>query len=475
MMIIQRLSDIFRSVSLVSFFSIFSLALAIHSGTAAERFAPDTRTFMLENGMQVVWIPDHRTPVVTHMVWYKVGSADEPAGKTGVAHFLEHLLFKGTKLHPKGEFSKLVARNGGQENAFTSTDYTGYFQRVAKEHLPLVMGLEADRMANLVLSEKETISERNVILEERRSRVDNNPGSQLREELMAALYRSHPYGRPVIGWEHEIKALNRKDAIEFYNTYYSPNNAVLVIAGDVSFDEVKKLAEKYYGGLKRRAEPGKRVRTIEPPHRAARRVELQNARVSQPSVRRLYVVPGYATAPAGEAEALDILGDILGGGTTSRLYRKLAVEQKIATGAGGWYSGTALDSTQFGVYGMPRGEHTLAQIERAIDAVIDDIKLNGVTEKEVERSRNSLIAQAVYAQDSQSSLARVFGAGLTSGQSVAQIQSWPNAIAKVTAADVLAVARKYLNIKNSVTGLLTKPDATTKKAQHDNKSGKSDG
>jgi zinc protease len=430
-----------------------------------ERFAPSAQEFSLANGMQVVVIPDHRAPVVTHMVWYKVGSADEPPGKTGVAHFLEHLMFKGTPAHPNGDFSRVVAEKGGQENAFTSTDYTGYFQKVAREHLGQVMELEADRMANLVLGAAETLAERDVVLEERRSRVDNDPGSQLSEEISASLYRVHPYGRPVIGWEHEIQALNRADAIEFYNTYYTPNNAILVVAGDVTAEEVRTLAEKTYGKLARRAEPGKRMRPSEPPQRAAREVVLASPRVEQETLRRVYDVPSSTTAQGGEAEALDLFSELLGGGPTSRLYRKLVVERQIATSAGAWYSGTALDNGSFGVYGVPRGATALADLQVAIDAEIAGLIAEGVSDTDLERAKTRLIAGAVYAQDSQSRLARTFGAALASGETIAAVQDWPDRIAKVSAEEVVAAARKYLVKERSVTGfLIREPSRAQEKA-----------
>ncbi|MDP2619527.1 MAG: pitrilysin family protein [Hyphomicrobiales bacterium] len=443
-----------RAIRTVLLSALF-LAPALTSATA-ERFAPNAQEFSLANGMQVVVIPDHRAPVVTHMIWYKVGSADEPPGKTGVAHFLEHLMFKGTPTHPNGDFSRIVAEKGGQENAFTSTDYTGYFQKVARDHLGQVMELEADRMANLVLGEKETAAERDVVLEERRSRVDNDPGSQLAEEIAASLYRSHPYGRPVIGWEHEIKALNRADAIEFYNTYYTPNNAILVVAGDVTPEEVRALAEKTYGKLARRAEPGARVRPAEPPQRAERRLTLASPRVEQETLRRAYDVPSTSTAAPGEAEALDLFAELLGGGPTSRLYQSLIVRQKIATSAGAWYSSSALDDGQFGIHAVPRDDTKLADLETAIDAVIAELIEEGISDKDLERAKTGLLASAVYAQDSQSRLARTFGAALASGETIAEVQDWPDRIAKVGAAEVIAVARKYLVKERAVTGFLVR-------------------
>ena len=234
--------------------------------------------------MEVVVIPDRRTPVVTHMVWYRVGSADEPPGKSGIAHFLEHLMFKGTEKNPAGRFSKVLATIGGQENAFTSSDYTGYFQRVTRDRLKMVMEFEADRMTGLKLTDEVVLPERNVVLEEQNSRVANSPSAKLGEEVAAALYLNHTYGRPVIGWRHEIEKLDRKDAIDFYNRWYTPNNAILVVAGDVTADEVKALAEETYGKVAPRAEIGPRLRPQEPEQRSVRTVTFADPRVTQPSL-----------------------------------------------------------------------------------------------------------------------------------------------------------------------------------------------
>ena len=445
---------------------IFLAALFGSAATTTARAAMDgdipliggtVSSFSLANGMQVLVIPDHRVPVVTHMVWYRVGSADDPPGKSGVAHFLEHLMFKGTERHGIGEFSRLVAGVGGQENAFTSDDYTGYFQRVAKRHLGLVMELESDRMANLRLSDEVVLPERDVVLEERRSRIDNDPGARLGETVSAVLFLRHPYGTPTIGWEQEVARLTRADALAFYNRYYTPNNAILIVAGDVEVDEVRKLAEASYGRLARRAEPGLRTRPPEPEPRAARRVELVDERVGQPNLRRSYLVPSYARAAPGEAEALDVLAQILGGGATSRLYRALVVEQGIAAAAGSWYQGSAFDLTRFALYAVPRAGYTLAEVEAAIDREIENIRENGVTGEELERARRTIIAEALYAQDSQQTMARIFGTALTTGSTIEAVQTWPRRIARVNAEDVRAVARKYLIMKRSVTGYLKKP------------------
>lgn len=421
--------------------------------------APQVEHFTLANGLEVVVIPDRRAPVVTHMVWYKVGAADEPPGKSGIAHFLEHLMFKGTAKNPAGRFSQVVATIGGQENAFTSSDYTGYFQRVARDKLKEMMEFEADRMTGLVLTDEVVLPERDVVLEEQNSRVANNPGAKLGEEVQAALYLNHPYGRPVIGWRPEIEKLNRADALAFYKQYYTPNNAILVIAGDVTVAEVKKLAAETYGRVPRVAEVPPRQRPQEPEQRSVRTVTLADPRVAQPSLQRSYLVPSAVTARAGESEALEILSQVLGSGNNSRLYRKLVVEDKLAVNVGAWYQGMALDDTRFGVYGTPQQNVTLQQLEAGIDAVIAEVAANGITADELDTARTKLIADTVYAQDSQATLARWYGAALTIGLTVADVTSWPDRIAKVTAEDVQRAARVWLDKKRSVTGFLVKEEA----------------
>lgn len=417
---------------------------------------PEIGHFTLANGLEVVVVPDRRAPVVTHMVWYKVGAADETPGKSGLAHFLEHLMFKGTANNPVGRFSQTVAFVGGQENAFTTQDYTGYFQRVSRENLKMLMEFESDRMTGLVLTDEAVMPELKVVLEEYNQRIANNPRARLTEQIDAALYLNHPYGKPVIGWRHEIEKLNRADALAFYRRFYTPNNAVLVIAGDVTTDEIKTLAEATYGKVPKIAEIAPRHRPQEPVPVAQRHVTLADARVELPSVTRAYLVPSSTTAKAGESEALEVLSFILGHGSTSRLYRTLVVDRELAVGAGGWYSGTALDATQFGMYGSPKPGVTLEQLENAIDAVIDDVIAKGVTAEEVDLAKNRLIADAIYAQDNQATMARWYGAALTTGSTVESVQSWPDRIRAVTADAVNTAAKVWLDKRRSVTGYLIK-------------------
>ena len=430
-----------------------ALAGAILSATAD---APQITHFTLSNGLEVVVIPDHRAPVVTHMVWYKVGSADETPGKSGLAHFLEHLMFKGTAKNPSGRFSQVVATIGGQENAFTAADYTGYFQRVPRDKLKAMMEFEADRMTGLVLTDDVVRPELNVVLEEQNMRVANNPAARLGEQMDAALYLNHPYGRPVIGWRHEIEQLDREAALEFYRRFYTPNNAVLVIAGDVTPAEIRTLAEETYGKIPRVAEIKPRLRPLEPAQQAARTVTLADPRVTQPSVSRYYLVPSSTTARPGESEALDVLAHILGRGSNSRLYQTLVVDKGIAVNAGASYDGTALDTTRLGVYGTPKPETSLPQLEAAIDAVLADVVEKGVTAEELERAKSRLLADAVYANDNQRMLAQWYGASLVTGATVDQVRTWPDRIRLVTAEAVRDAARRWLDKQRSVTGYLIK-------------------
>ena len=415
---------------------------------------PAISDFRLDNGMEVVVIPDHRAPVVTHMVWYRNGSADDPLGKSGIAHFLEHLMFKGTSNHKQGAFSEMVAELGGQENAFTSNDYTAYFQRVAKEHLAVMMGFEADRMTNLVLTDEVVAPERDVVLEERRMRTDSDPSSQLNEAVQAALFTHHPYGKPIIGWMHEIEDLGREDALAYYGRFYTPENAILIVAGDVTEDEVRKLAQETYGKIPARGERPIRRRPREPEPRAERLVKLSDEKVEQPSHQRVYLTPSYATAKPGEAEALELLAHLLGGGQTSLLYSSLVVDQKIAVMAGAYYMGTALDDTRFWVYAVPAPEVSLEDLDAAVLDVIARVADEGVNEEDLARAKTRLIADAVYAQDNQASLARWYGAALTTGTTVEDVRQWPARVDAVTAEDIKQACRQWLEPRRAVTGFL---------------------
>ena len=418
----------------------------------------DVSQFTLANGMQVVVIPDHRAPVVTHMVWYKVGAADEPQGKAGIAHFLEHLMFKGTPRYPEGEFSRIVRANGGEENAFTTQDYTAYFQRIARDRLGLVMELEADRMQNLVLTDENVLPELKVVQEERRERIENDPSSLLAEQLDAALYTAHPYGKPVIGWMSEVVRLTRQDALDFYTAHYQPANAILIVAGDTTAPEVEALARKFYEPLRNHRKIEDRQRTEEPAAVAERRLIMRDEHVSSPVWQRRYLTPAARSQTRSRDLALSLLAEVLGGGSQSRLYHKLALELKLSAYVGAWYSGDALDSGTFSVYAAPNPGISAVDIESAIDAVLNDLRDKGITQEELDRTRDRAIAEAAYLLDSQESLTRIFGTALATGQPVDDVLNWERDLATVTVQDVAAAARSVLDLRASVTGILLPAD-----------------
>jgi zinc protease len=439
-------------------------AVLVMSGAAQVRAddsldAPPPAQFTLDNGLQIVVIPDRRAPVVTHMIWYKVGSADETRGKSGIAHFLEHLMFKGTRTVPSGQFSHEVAAIGGEDNAFTTSDYTAYYQKVSPQALPMVMRYEADRMQNLVLDDEAVLPEREVVLQERRQRVDSRPGGILDEAMGAALFANHPYGIPVIGWQEEIEGLTAQDALTFYESHYGPNNAILVVAGDVEPDSVFELARETYGKVPQRGISGERQRPAEPAPLAARTVIYSDNRVTAPSLRRSYLVPSYRIAAPREAEALELLAAVLGGTSNSRIKRDLLVEDPAAASAGAYYSGGSYDMSEFSIYAMALPGHEVAEVEARIDAEIARLQEVGVTESELESAKRTLIKSTLFDRDSQTSMARLYGAVLASGGTVQDVIEWPSRIEAVTPEDVNRAARVYLNKNRSVTGYLFKEES----------------
>ena len=420
--------------------------------------AAETTSFTLDNGMDVVVIEDHRAPVVVHMVWYKAGAADEPPGKSGIAHFLEHLLFKGTDDLEPGEFSSTVAKHGGSDNAFTSWDYTGYFQRVAADRLDLMMRMESDRMRDLALTEDDIGTERDVIIEERNQRVENNPGALFSEQSRAALYLNHPYGIPIIGWKHEAEALGLEDAMEFYREFYAPNNAILIVAGDVYPDEVRELAETYYGPLEPTPGLGERVRPSEPPQLAERRIMFEDPRVSEPYVMRSYLAPERDPGAQEKAAALVMLADILGGsGATSVLGRKLQFEEQTAIYTAAFYQGLSYDDATFGMVIVPVPGVSLTEAEAAMDRAVAEFMEEGIDPEQFARIKMQLRASQIYADDSVQSIARKYGASLTSGLTLEDIEAWPDILQAVTEEDVMAAAREVFDRKRAVTGWIQKP------------------
>ena len=436
-------------------------ALAMITTTATAQ-AEEVTTFTLDNGMEVVVIEDHRAPVVVHMVWYKIGSADEPVGASGVAHFFEHLMFKQTDILESGEFSATVAANGGSDNAFTSYDYTAYFQRIAADRLDLMMQMESNRMTNLAITADNIATERNVVLEERNQRTENNPGALAREQFNAAQYQNHRYGVPVIGWKHEMEQLNIDDALAFYNLYYSPNNAVLVVAGDVQPDEVRALAETYYGVIPSEPDLPERIRPQEPPQRAERRITYTDPRVSQPYLTRSYLAPERDPGAQEEAAALVYLADLLGGSPfTSDLGIALQFDTQTALYTGASYNGNSLDTATFSVSVAPATGVKLSEAEAAMDQVIADFIANDIDPARMESIRTQLRASEIYALDDTQGLAQRYGAALSQSLTVADVQAWPDILQSVTEEDVKAVAAKVLNRDQAVTGwvVATQEDA----------------
>ena len=413
-------------------------------------------TFTLDNGMDVVVIEDSRAPVVTHMVWYRAGSADEFPGTSGVAHFLEHLLFKGTDTLAPGELSATVARNGGTDNAFTSYDYTAYFQRVASDRLELMMRLESDRMVNVRLSEEDILTEREVIIEERNQRTENSPGALFREQKNASQFLNHRYGVPVIGWRHEMVTLDLDAALAYYKRFYAPNNAILVVAGDVTPEGVRALAEQYYGVLEPNPELTKRARPTEPPQTAERRVIFRDARVAQPYVSRSYLAPERDAGAQREAAALTLLAELLGGGTTSYLTERLQFESQKAVYTAAFYNGESLDDTDFTVLVVPADGVTLPEAEAALDEAIESFISKPIDTDALARIKMQIRASQIYARDDVGNLANVYGSALASGLTVQDVQDWPDVLGSITPDEIIAAAKSVFNLDHSVTGYLMK-------------------
>lgn len=427
----------------------FVLTLLLLTCCARPVFAKtfNAETFTLENGLQVVVIPNHRAPVVVHMVWYKFGGADEKPGESGIAHFLEHLMFKGTEKVPEGQFSFLVKKFGGNENAFTSQDYTAYFQEVALDHLPDVMEMEADRMKNLNLKEEQIASERQVIIEERRQRIDSQPQAKFQEQLRSTLFVNHPYAVPVIGWLNEMKQLTRDQALFYYKTWYAPNNAIVIVSGDITAEQLKPLAEKYYGSIPFQALP-ERIRPRPAPIIADHRITMKDPRIGLVTLTKNYRVP------RGN-DAMEIMAEILGGTSTSRLYKNLVVNKKLALAAGADYDSLSLDDTIFTIYVSPVPGISLTDLESALDLEIKNLLEKGVTLEELQSAKDRKMADFIYTQDSLMGPAMLFGQAMTSGLTIDDLEDWKDRIEKLSIEDVNKAADSIFESDDlPVTGVL---------------------
>ncbi len=397
----------------------------------------------LANGMRVIVKTDRRAPVVVSMVWYKVGSMDEVNGVTGVAHVLEHMMFKGTQTNPKADFSKRVAAVGGRDNAFTSRDYTGYFQTVQKSQLPLMLQMEADRMLNTLITQEEFSKEIKVVMEERRLRTDDRARSVVYEQLMATALRAHPYRIPTVGWMNDLQNMNAEDARAFYEKWYAPNNATLVVVGDVSHDEVFKLAQTHFGPHPSKLLPPRKPQE-EPPQTGIRRITVK-APAEQPYFIMAYRTPRLVDAEKDwEPYALDMLASVFDGNNASRFARELLRGTQIASAVDASYDGTGRGPSFFYFSGVPTAGKTLEQLEQAVRDEVKKIIVSGVTEEELKRLKAQVTASRVYERDSMFFQARQIGSLETAGYSYKTIDLMTEKFKAVTAAQVREVAQKYL-------------------------------
>ena len=439
------------AIGFIAALVIISLSMTMMSrapDTTPEAGLPDkifnAETYTLENGLEIIVVPNHRVPVVTHMLWYKVGAADEERGLSGIAHFLEHLMFKGSTGLAAGEFSKTVRGLGGNDNAFTSQDYTAYFQSIAKEHLQTVMRMEAGRMRGMNPPQDHVLSERNVIIEERKQRTDNSPASRLTEQMRSLAFINHPYSIPVIGWMHEIEELEWPDIKEFYDRYYGPNNAVLIVTGDVTGEEVYAIAKKTYGTLPMVDVP-ERARTDIPPMIANPTLSVADPLVYQPSMKLLFRVPSLAQDQE-TALALQVLEEIMGAGAPSRLYQSLVVKQKLASNISLSYSSASLGPAELWIAAYPSDGVDMATLYNAIKAELNTLITEGITETELTAAKQRLQDSSLFALDSLSGPAMIIGREYLSGTPIETIETWPHLIGAVTAQQVQQAAKTYLNI-----------------------------
>ena len=410
-------------------------------------------TFSLKNGMEVVLIPSHRVPAVTHMLCYRVGAGDDFPGRSGLAHYNEHMMFQGTKKVPVGEFGRIVSHNGGSFNAFTTHDYTAYHVSIATDRLPLLMQLEADRMLNLAPTQANFDKEREVIIEERRMTVDNQPEGLLSEEMSAVLFRNHPYHNSVIGWAHEMKALTREDVLDFHRRFYHPANAVLVVAGDITREQLQPLAEKYYGSLPAGEKYVRNWRS-EPPQRGPRHIEIHHVNVRQPELQRWYIAPSVNSEGKELVVPGFVLAQVVGGGTTSSLYQSLVVKQKIATNVATDYDGIGYGPGIFKIEATPAPGVTLPQLEAALDKEIQSAIAQDASAEDMARAKTLLKADIIYARDGMEGMARTVGALIMAGLPADYFNQWPKLVDKVSAEEVHKAALGIFDTKGSVTGYL---------------------
>ena len=435
-------------MKLIIFFLIF------FSFTSLKSKLFDAKQFKLENGLQVIVIENSRAPVVSQMIWYNVGSIDEKFGKSGLAHFLEHLMFKGTKKYPSGYYSKYISKNGGTENAFTSFDYTAYYQIVPTEHLEKIVELEADRMTNLTLTDEQVETEKKVILEERYQRIDSKPSAILDESIRKSLFPNHTYGTPIIGWEHEIKALTIDDVRKFYNDYYNPKNAILIFSGDVSLKKAKEYSEKYFGKIKVKNQINiNRIKLNDPVLRTNIRINYDDENVKQKIWKRSFKTSSYKES-IKNGIALDLGLKILTGGSTSILYRELVEKKKLVSSIGGYYQGMSRDKATVNFYAIPNENVEISNLEKQIYEIMKKSVVNGITEDRFALQKKKYEYESIYLRDSIFQPAQIVGEALSIGIALEEIESWDEFLNEITIDDVKNELKKFIKNNNYVTGLL---------------------
>lgn len=432
------------------------LALALWPGVVAAEAQPAVAVprlavteATLDNGLRVLVQEDPRNPVVAVQIFYKVGSRNERPGATGLAHFLEHMMFKGTPTRGRGVTSRLIEQNGGRDNAFTTKDMTGYYVNIVADRLDLVLAIEADRMRNLLLDPAEIDSERKVVMEERRMRTDDDPDGLVDEAMNSLAFKAHPYRWPVLGWMSDIARINRTELRAFYDTYYVPNNAVLVIAGDVKAAEALALVRRHFGPIPRGATPPA-VTAVEPPQIDDRRVVVRKEGAQLPIVNVAWHVPNYASS---DGAALELLSTVLSVGRSSRLYRRLVYEERLALGAGGDYTYSSLDPSLFWFYATPLPGRTPEAVEQALLAEVERLKQEPIQSEELERARNQIEASFVWQQDSVFSRASALGRFEVLG-SWRLLEDFLPKLRAVSAADLQRVARRYFPLDRKNVSIL---------------------
>lgn len=419
---------------------------------SAQVFHPET--MRLENGMTVVVLPNHLAPVVTHMLWFKVGAADDPWGKSGIAHFLEHLIFKGTPKYPEGMYSRIIAQQGGQENAFTSYDYTAYYATIGTEHLEKIMMLEADRFQNWQVTEEQVARERDVVLKERQQVIENNPTRHFFEDVQAVMYPNSPYQRPIIGWAAEIADLQKKDAEDFVRRSYAPNNAILILSGDVTLKDIAPMVRRHYGPIAARPVP-KRNRPQAMSTPSTLFIEKQSELVDEVIWSRHRLVAPARPDTIARSDAQTVLAKILGDSRIGRLYRRLVIEEKLASNASVSFDPIQLDATRFAIVVTPLPDTDMDAMVAIIDDEIEKIRVSGVTKDEVAQATQALDIETIYARDSVQGPAQIVGAALTSGLDIKTVELWPTRIRSISKKDVDAAAAELFALdKPWVTAIL---------------------